>query len=274
MLVSQEVMDALKAIGLNLYERKLWVALLSRGVSTAGELAEISGVPRSRAYDILESLAEKGFVLIKPSKPMQYVAIEPKDAFERAKLKIMEKAEEMAKRLDKVRKSEVGKELERIYKEGLQVINPEDMMSAIKGRHLMHQQLGSMLKKARKHVKIVAPAKTVKELAMTHGNKLARLAKKGVQVDILTSVDGRDEVLEDLARQLNIRNLKGLEEVERLTGGFVVVDGKEALLSITPDDVHASQHSSVWLNSEHVARNVLHPTFSALWEKARPLGKK
>ncbi len=271
MLVSQEAMDALKAIGLNLYERKLWVALLSRGVSTAGELAEISGVPRSRAYDILESLAEKGFVLIKPSKPMQYVAIEPKDAFERAKIKIMEKAEDMTKRLDKLKSSDIGKELERIYKEGLDIVNPEDMMSAIKGKHLMHQQLGSMLKKARKHVKIVAPVKTVKELALTHGSKLKRLANKGVDVQIITSADPDDEVIKDLAKTLNIRNLRGIEEMEKLTGSFVLVDGKQALISITPDDVHASQHSSVWLNSEHIAKNVLHPTFSAMWEKAKPM---
>jgi len=36
MLATPKVMDALKNIGLNLYERRLWVALLARGTSTAG----------------------------------------------------------------------------------------------------------------------------------------------------------------------------------------------------------------------------------------------
>ncbi|MDP3765021.1 MAG: helix-turn-helix domain-containing protein, partial [Nanoarchaeota archaeon] len=38
----------LKNLGLNSYEVKIWTALLSRGVSTAGELSDIANVPRSR----------------------------------------------------------------------------------------------------------------------------------------------------------------------------------------------------------------------------------
>ena len=268
MLADQDVMDALKAIGLNLYERKLWVALLSRGVSTAGELAEISGVPRSRAYDVLESLAEKGFVLIKPSKPMHYVAIEPADAFERAKTKLFERAKEMAERIDKIKNSEIGKKLKTIYKEGIELVNPEDMMSAIKGRHLMHKQLASMLKKARKSVRIMAPKATVKEIATVHRAKLKKLSAKGVKVNVLTDGDLSEEGISELAEMFNVRSLKGIEDVEKLTSGFVVVDNREALLEASHAKTHPSQHSSVWLNSEHVAKNVLVPAFDQLWEKA------
>ena len=85
MLASQKVFDSLKGIGLNLYERKLWVALLARGTSTAGELSSMANVPRSRSYDILQSLAEKGFVVVQTAKPLKYVAIAPEEALERAK---------------------------------------------------------------------------------------------------------------------------------------------------------------------------------------------
>ena len=63
MVATTKTLDALKSIGLNLYERKIFVALLARGVATAGELSQIANVPRSRSYDILESLADKGFVV-------------------------------------------------------------------------------------------------------------------------------------------------------------------------------------------------------------------
>ena len=85
MIASNKVMDALKAIGLNLYERRIWVALLAKGSATAGELAEIAKVPRSRTYDILQSLAEKGLVFIQSGKPLKYVAVDPEEAFERLK---------------------------------------------------------------------------------------------------------------------------------------------------------------------------------------------
>ena len=57
MIVKDEFLSRLRKIfDLNLYEVKVWTALLSRGTSTAGELSNISDVPRSRTYDILESL--------------------------------------------------------------------------------------------------------------------------------------------------------------------------------------------------------------------------
>jgi len=48
-------------------------------------------VPRSRAYDILESLANKGFVVLQPSKPLKAVALAPEEALERVKRKLEEK---------------------------------------------------------------------------------------------------------------------------------------------------------------------------------------
>ena len=71
--------------GLNLYEVKIWTALLSRGVSTAGELSDIANVPRSRSYDVLESLEKKGFIIMKLGKPIKYIAVDPEEVVERVK---------------------------------------------------------------------------------------------------------------------------------------------------------------------------------------------
>ena len=49
MIVKEEFLSKLRRyFSLNLYEVKIWTALLSRGTSTAGELSSISDVPRSR----------------------------------------------------------------------------------------------------------------------------------------------------------------------------------------------------------------------------------
>ena len=65
MIVDKVFLNKLRDFGLNSYEVKIWTALLSRGVSTAGELSDIANVPRSRSYDVLESLEKKGFIIIK-----------------------------------------------------------------------------------------------------------------------------------------------------------------------------------------------------------------
>ena len=95
MIVKEEFLSRLRKIfDLNLYEVKVWTALLSRGTSTAGELSNISDVPRSRTYDILESLEKKGFILMKLGKPIKFVAIKPEEVVERVKKNLITSAKE------------------------------------------------------------------------------------------------------------------------------------------------------------------------------------
>jgi len=40
-------------------------------------------VPRSRCYDVLESLEKKGFIISKIGKPLKYIAVPPEEVVER-----------------------------------------------------------------------------------------------------------------------------------------------------------------------------------------------
>src|SRR3989338_3576521 len=122
MVATSKALDALKAVGLNKYERNLWVALLSRGASTAGELSDISSVPRSRCYDVLESLSTRGFVVIQSGKPLKYVAVSPREAMDRAKKKVIEEATEISNKIDRLVKSDTIKELERVHKDSIKTV--------------------------------------------------------------------------------------------------------------------------------------------------------
>src|SRR5512136_898827 len=98
MIVKDEFLGKLRRyFNLNLYEVKIWAALLSRGVSTAGELSDIANVPRSRSYDVLESLEKKGFVVMKLGKPIKYMAVAPNEVVERVKKNMRVDAEEKVK---------------------------------------------------------------------------------------------------------------------------------------------------------------------------------
>ena len=75
MINKQELVKKIKEyFNLNIYETKVWLALLSKGVASAGEVAELSGVPRSRTYDVLESLEKQGFAMMKLGKPVKYIS--------------------------------------------------------------------------------------------------------------------------------------------------------------------------------------------------------
>src|SRR5210317_1067700 len=100
MIVQQDFLNKIKDFGLNTYEAKIWTALLSRGVSTAGEISDIANVPRSRSYDVLESLEKKGFIIMKVGKPIQYIAVSPEEALDRVKKGIQREADSQMEILD------------------------------------------------------------------------------------------------------------------------------------------------------------------------------
>ena len=54
----------LQKFGLNQYEAKAYVALLSIGTANAYSISKVSGIPRSRIYDILESITNRGVVMV------------------------------------------------------------------------------------------------------------------------------------------------------------------------------------------------------------------
>jgi len=266
MVVPQSVLDTLKSIGLNLYERKLWVALLSRGTATAGELSALAKVPRSRTYDVLESLADKGFVVIQNSKPIKYVAVPPKEALERAKKKILSEAEETAKRMDELKSSSAIKELEKVYKDGVKLIEPGSVSGSIKGRDAVHNQLGTVFKSAKERVSIVATPSTLKEIHETHGRTLKKLSSKGVKIRI--AVPDHPEVREIKKEVKEYAELRKLSD-EHPKGRFAIVDGKHVIMALTEDNIHPTQDVALWTSSEHAA-SLLEPMFEHVWEHLEP----
>lgn len=276
MVATQRTLDALKTIGLNKYERNLWVALLSRGASTAGELSDISNVPRSRCYDVLESLADKGFVMVQTGKPLRYVAIEPQEALDRAKKHITEYAEEVNEKIERLMKTDAMKELDKLHKNNIKVTKPEAITGALKGRYAMVQQMATMMKNAKKSVKILTTEDGLKEIADKHKLAFKKAAASGVKIQILAPITKNNEfVLNELGKHASIRDVQDSYKVQKILGRMCVVDGSELVLGITDDEkTHETQDVSMWTQSEHVSVNMFEPIFNMLWNTSKQVPAK
>ncbi len=270
MLVSAKVFDALKGIGLNLYERRLWVALLARGTGTASELSEIAGVPRSRTYDVLQSLADKGFVVVQTGKPIKYVAIPPDEALERAKKKLEEEYKIAIQRIDDLKESVVMRDLNDLFSKGLKIISPEDITGALKGKYSVHQQFETMFKDAKEKISILTTSDGLNELLKSHFDILKKAKEKGVQIRIATIADEKNaDAIKSLSGIAEIRIIN--EKEIPISGRFTVVDGKELILSLTDSKVHSTQDMAIWSKSEYAAGQVLEPVFELIWKNSKSL---
>ena len=108
---------------LNIYETNVWLALLSKGIATAGEIAEISNVPRSRTYDVLEGLEKQGFAIMKLGKPVKYIAVSPSVVIERLKTNLLNEAKERSDELAKIKQTEDYAQLMLLHKNGIEPID-------------------------------------------------------------------------------------------------------------------------------------------------------
>jgi sugar-specific transcriptional regulator TrmB len=271
MLASSRVMDSLKGIGLNLYERRLWVALLARGTSTAGELSEIANVPRSRTYDILQSLANKGFVVAQTSKPMRYVAVPPEEALDRVKQKLAAEVLEAQERIDNLKESPVITELNSLFSKGLKIVAPAEMTGSLKGVYSVNQQIGSMFKDANKSIQIMTTYDGIDDIFTNHFDALRKAKERGVTIRIATHhVNKKSEKLKSISNLAEVRFIN--KKDFPLAGKFFVIDSKEMLLPLTDSNlVHATQNMALWSRSNHVAGGVLIPLFNLVWSHSKPL---
>lgn len=271
MIGSSELMDALKGIGLNLYERKLWAALLAKGTATAGELSGIANVPRSRTYDVLQTLADKGFVIIQTAKPLRYVAISPSEALEKVKQRLREKYKEFEEKIDRLKSSNLINELNKLHEEGLKLVLPEEMTGALKGKYSVLQQMDSMFRNASSSINILTTSAGLNDLFENHISLLKKLNEKGIKIKIATKVDkSASDAIKALSGIAEVRNITSDEAP--LSGRFYVVDGQQMMMGLSdPELVHSSQDMMFWTKSEHAAKNIIDPLFNLVWQKAKPV---
>ena len=255
MLVKQELINRIKDyFDLNIYETKVWLALLGKGVASAGEIAEISGVPRSRTYDVLESLEKRGFAIIKLGKPVKYLGVKPHVILEKLKNNVRSDAEERIVALSNIKSTDEFVKLEELYKGGISPVKREDLSAAIKGRSNISNYLREILQNAEKEVIICTNAEDINFKLKLFQQTIADLNKHGIKAKVALS--GDEKLIKRLEKDLGtkIRNIN-------VDAKFFIVDRKEILFYLSknsgPDD------TAIWLNSEFFAQ-----AFATLFEKA------
>ena len=269
MIVKEDFLNKLRrSFNLNLYEVRIWTALLSRGVSTAGELSDIGNVPRSRAYDVLESLEKKGFVVLKLVKPIKYIAVEPKEVVERVKKNIREESDNSVKRLEDLRGTDVLKELDTLHSEGIEFVESSDLSGAIRGRHNIYTHLELMVKNAQKSVNIMTTSKGLIRKVEALKPELEKLSKKNVKIRIAAPLNK-----ECSAAAKDLLKVADIKSIDKIAARFCIIDGKELMFMIMDDaDVHPTYDVGIWITTPFFA-NALNGLFEIAWKDMDPADK-
>ena len=267
MIVKDEFLSRLRKIfDLNLYEVKVWAALLSRGTSTAGELSSISDVPRSRTYDILESLEKKGFIIMKLGKPIKFIALKPTEVVERVKKNMMVDAKEKSKRLESLRGDEVLDELTALFTKGVKFVEPSDLSGSIKGRQNIYNHLDMMLRDAEKTVTIATTEEGLNRKFEALMPSLEKCKKRGVKVRVAAPITKNNiKIAKEIRKVAEVRNL------EKFKARMTIVDGNQLMFMLLDDEkFHPNYDVGVWINTEFFAQ-ALEQFFELAWKDMKPV---
>jgi sugar-specific transcriptional regulator TrmB len=265
MIVKDEFLSKLRRyFSLNLYEVKIWAALLSRGVSTAGELSDIANVPRSRSYDVLESLEKKGFVIMKIGKPIKYIAVPPVEVVTRVKKNMHEEAQEKIKRLDNMKNTEVLAEINTLHSQGIELIEPSDLSGSLRGRHNLYNHLELAIRSAEKSVDIMTTSQGLMRKIEGLKPTFEKIKKKGVNIRIAAPLTKETKsAVKDIC---NVADVRHTDNKAR----FAIIDNKDLIFMVLDDkEVHPTYDIGIWVNTPFFA-SALSNLFDLSWDGMKP----
>ena len=248
----QEIAEYLDKLGLNKYEKNVFIFLLNRGPKKAVEIADYAGVPRPRIYDILSKMIRDGLVFKETTNPAIFGLIDPSISFDLLAAKFAEEYEKKA-------------EIIRGVKGKLKNVRPVwDMghFNSIYGKKNIKVMHKNMLNIAERKVTEIITAFSTHHLYGNGPNKfLLDIINKGIKFDLVLHVEREDtKTLSLLNQYMEIRHLpndpmlnvclvddkilllawksdKGKDECDvgvQITGAFVDLFSKKLLDMLLP----------------------------------------
>ncbi len=81
-IMNSRMLENLKQLGFNVYEARVYVEMLKQvHPLTAYEIGKLSGVPRSKVYEVVDNLRKKQIVVQIEDNPKKYLPVDPEEVF-------------------------------------------------------------------------------------------------------------------------------------------------------------------------------------------------
>jgi HTH-type transcriptional regulator, sugar sensing transcriptional regulator len=140
----------LTQLGLNVYEAKAYLALLGKDSFSATQVADLSGVPRQRIYDILASLVERGLAVSRPGRQgTRYAAVAPRTAL----ASLLDREQQRLTRLQSLTDTLIN-DLSTQYREGQEEDSPLEYIEILRGRQAINQRFAEIQANCKREILI------------------------------------------------------------------------------------------------------------------------
>jgi len=179
--------------------------------------------------------------------------------------------DELDEKLDKIERfkdTTAVNELQQLYSEGVERVEPGEMTGTVKGRYNVFKHAGNAFSNAESEIKIMTTEEGLNDVHENHLEDLQAARDNGVNVRVLAPVsDNNRDAFEEISGVAEVRHLHD-DMGERPEARFHIVDDENVVISLTDDDTHPTQDTAFWSRSEHAARDALGPMFEMAWQSS------
>ncbi|HLE96237.1 MAG TPA: helix-turn-helix domain-containing protein [Candidatus Thermoplasmatota archaeon] len=260
MPITTDRLEKMQEYGLTEYEARTYLALLDLGVATARDIANLSRVPRTKIYSVLDDLHAKQLAEIIPERPKKYEVV-PFDRY----LKTFERDYQA-----KLKKIDEDKHMLATAATGTATSGDKaGSFNVLKGRKNVINRKYEMIQRAKKSV--LEMGTEFSGVRMGYYLPLLReRAKEGADVRMLLPVAQAN--LENVAEVGQFGEVRHASN--KAPGSVIlVVDDEEVLIChYVPDDEHLfkGEDVAIWSDDKAIVRDMKN-TILANWEQAAPL---
>jgi len=235
--------ESLRDLGLTEYEAKVYTALVKIRSGTASDIHLVSGIPRSAVYGALHRLEERGTIEVQSSKPMRYRAVPPEIALEKLKDCFVAESENALVALEEIYQTP-------------KMEAQEEAIWAISGVKNVNDKIIEMIGGAHTDIIFAASYPSFHEIAKTYPifenikGEIINKIREGITVRVTGS---RSEELEEITRDIPGAQIRAFPADKSMaSGGLLVTDGNEALITIVSENVNTSMYdlTAIYTNGE------------------------
>lgn len=263
-MTNHEYLKNLIELGLNTYEAKVYLSMLGKNSITASDASKMSGVPRQRIYDILNTLQLKGLCLEKPGKVLKYKATEPKEALISM---LVEKNKKFQRELEKQRELalKISKKLENGNK--IEVNEPMEFIEIYRNPNQILRKYDELLLESENEILNIAKLPYLQEKAEPTYEKV----KNGIDVKFLIENNILKEKPQMIEAIFRLYGNKDNRFIDSLPLKFSVFDGKKVSLTLPSENTNGIVGVVIKNRNMAEAMRIL---FYSLWENGVQADKK
>lgn len=257
-LISEKTERALRDLGLTEYETIAYLTLLKSGEMTAENVSQVSSIPYTKVYSVLDSLESRGWAEHSNGRPRKYFPRSPVDALKAEQIQFETEFEK--------NKDLVVNELQPLFEKKEIKEIPEIWI--IRGEENSFNKVIDLLDSAKKEIMLAIPwiprvlLKTNSDFQSLLRQNIQKFMNSDIKIKLLTT----KETLKSLhGPELGIAEIRVCDS---MFGGGLVVDGRESLIFLdlsTPN----GPDTSIW--SEHeTLTSIATIYFEHIWNNSEP----